>query len=67
MAYYIIFLHILFICSTYGKSTKTDEDNQKGKHIDLNLYNTMIASISFVLTGNLISNFPQTGQLTFNH
>ena len=26
--------------------------------------NTMIASVSFVLTGKLISNFPQTGQIS---
>ena len=28
-----------------------------------NLNNTMIASVSFVLTGNLICNFPQTGKI----
>ena len=27
-------------------------------------YNTMIASVSFVLTGNLIFNFPQTGEIS---
>ena len=26
--------------------------------------NTMIASVSFVITTNLISNFPQTGQIS---
>ena len=26
--------------------------------------NTMIASVSFVLTGNLICNFPQTGEIS---
>ena len=30
----------------------------------LKLHNTMIASVSFVLTRNLISNFPQTGQIS---
>ena len=28
------------------------------------LCNTMIASVSFVLTGNLICNFPQTGEIS---
>ena len=27
-------------------------------------YNTMIASVSFVLTRNLICNFPQTGEIS---
>ena len=30
----------------------------------LHYSNTMIASVSFVLTRNLISNFPQTGQIS---
>ena len=28
------------------------------------MYNTMIASVSFVLTENLICNFPQTGEIS---
>ena len=43
---------------------KVSRDSRLLFMLDFFNVNTMIASVSFVLTGNLIRNFPQTGEIS---
>ena len=58
--------HIIIILNNVLPNKKTGGKKTLCCHNSCCFYccNTMIASVSFVLTGNLISNFPQTGEIS---